>query len=67
MTVAELIAILKTMPQGYPVEINDHYKGSLSFIDRVDCFNYEDIEPEFKDEDYPCVILQTETWVSEEE
>ena len=65
MTVAELIEILKTMPQDYPVEINDHHKGSISYIDRVVCFGPEDIDPEFADEDYPCVVFQTETWASE--
>jgi hypothetical protein len=65
MTVAELIEILKTMPQDYPVEINDHNRGSISFVDRIDCFGPEDIEPEFVDEDYPCVVIQTETWASE--
>ena len=65
MTVAELIEILKTMPQDYPVEINDHNRGSISFVDRVDCFLPEDIDPEFTDEDYPCVVIQTETWASE--
>ena len=64
MTVAELIEILKTMPQDYPVEINDHHKGSISFVDRVDCFLPEDMDPAFP-EDYPCVVLQTETWASE--
>ena len=64
MTVAELIEILKTMPQDYPVEINDHNRGSLSYVDRVDCFGPEDLDPEFP-EDYPVVILQTETWASE--
>lgn len=65
MTVVELIEILKTMPQDYPVEINDHHKGSISFIDPVDCFGPEDIDPEFAEDDYPVVILQTETWASE--
>lgn len=67
LTVAELIAILQTMPQDYPVEINDHHKGSISYVDRVDCFGPEDIEPEFADEDYPVVIIQTETWASEQQ
>ena len=65
MTVGELIEILKTMPQDYPVEINDHSKGSISYVDRVDCFTEEDIAPEFADEDYPCVVFQTETWATE--
>ena len=65
MTVAELIAILQTMPGDLPVEINDHNRGSLSYVDRVDCFLQEDLDPEFP-EDYPVVVLQTETWASEE-
>ena len=65
MSVAELIEILKTMPQDLPVEINDHNRGSLSFVDRVDLFDasWESFSPD--DGDYPCVVLQTETWASE--
>ena len=65
MTVSELIEILKTMPQDLPIEINDHHKGSISFVDRVDCFGPETIDPEFAEDDYPVVMIQTETWASE--
>lgn len=61
MTVAQLIAILQTMPQDYPVEINDNHAGKLSWVDQVDCFKPEDLDPAFPD-DYPCVVIQTETW-----
>lgn len=63
MTVAQLIAALQTMPQDYPVEINDNHLCKVSWVDQVDCFGPDDIDPEFVDEDYPCVILQTETWI----
>lgn len=58
MTVAQLIAILQTMPQDYPVEINNNHAGQITFIDQVDCFGPEDMK---EAEDYPVVILQTET------
>jgi hypothetical protein len=50
MTVAELIAILQTMPQDVAVEINDNLGGQIIYIDSVDSF------PE--DEDYPLVMIQ---------
>ena len=50
MTVAELIAILQTMPQDLPIEINDNEGGQIIYIDSVDSF------PE--DEDYPVVMIQ---------
>jgi hypothetical protein len=62
MTVAELIEILKTMPQDYPVEINDNMNGQMIYIDSVDCFRPEDIDPEFTDEDYPSVVIQANVY-----
>jgi len=59
MTVAELITILQEMPMGYQVEINNNALGSISVIDQVDCFNKEDLDPEFPD-DYPVVMIQIE-------
>lgn len=59
MNVAQLIAILQTMPQDYPVEINNNHAGQITFIDQVDCFGPEDCQEE---DDYPVVILQTEVW-----
>ena len=50
MTVAELIEILKTMPQDLPIEINDNMGGQIIYIDSVDSF------PD--DEDYPVVMIQ---------
>lgn len=55
MTVAELIEILKTMPQDYPVEINDDGNGIP--IDRVLSLLPEDLDPDFP-EDYPGVYIQ---------
>lgn len=57
MTVSELIAILQTMPQDYPVEVNSHYSGNVSQIDAVDCFFPEDMHPDFP-EDTPAVVIQ---------
>ena len=55
MTVAELIAILQTMPQDLPIEINDNMGGQIIYIDSVDLF--DEIDPEFP-EDYPVVMIQ---------
>jgi hypothetical protein len=57
MTVAELIEVLKTMPQDYTVEINDNGNGNVFAIDQVDCFLPEDMNPIFP-EDYPSVVIQ---------
>lgn len=57
MTVAELIAILQTMPQDYPVDINDNGNGNVFAIEQVDCFLPEDMDPDFP-EDYPSVVIQ---------
>jgi hypothetical protein len=54
MTVAELIAILQTMPQDLPIEVNDNNGGQIYPIEQVDCFTELDIEPD----DYPTVVLQ---------
>ena len=42
MTVAELIEVLKTMPQGAEVEVNDNHGGNVFAIDQVDYFEAED-------------------------
>ena len=54
MTVAELIAILQTMPQDFPIEVNDNNGGQIYPIEQVDCFT------ELDDElgDYPVVVIQ---------
>ena len=52
MTVAELIAVLQTMPQDYPIEINDNMGGQIIYIDSVDQFDLEG------EEDYPVVMIQ---------
>lgn len=57
MTVAELIEILKTMPQDYPVEVNDNGNGNVFAIEQVDCFLPEDMDPDYPD-DEPSVVLQ---------
>lgn len=65
MTVAELIAILQTMPQDYNVEINDNQGGNafprenVNFfpIYTVDCFGPEDMDPDFPDS-IPSVVIQ---------
>jgi hypothetical protein len=38
MTVAELIEVLKTMPQDVTVEVNDNGGGEVHGIDQVDYF-----------------------------
>jgi hypothetical protein len=58
MKVAELIKILKKMPQDYPVEINNNAAGQILYIDQVDCFGPEDLEPGY--DDYPVVMIQVE-------
>ena len=57
MTVAELIEILKTMPQNYPVEVNDNDGGRLFDIDEVICFTEEDMDPDYP-EDRPGVVIE---------
>jgi hypothetical protein len=42
MTVAELIEVLKTMPQEVEVEVNDNHGGNVFEIDQVDHFEAED-------------------------
>jgi hypothetical protein len=56
MTVAELIAILQTMPQDLPVEINDNEGGEILQIDSVDHFGWHDLEPGSGDQ--PVVMIQ---------
>jgi hypothetical protein len=57
MTVAELIEILKTMPQDLPIEINDNMGGQIIYIDSVDLFD----EPHYED-DYPVVMIQANVY-----
>jgi hypothetical protein len=57
MTVAELIEILKTMPQDLPIEINDNMGGQIIYIDSVDLFD----EPMYED-DYPVVMIQANVY-----
>ena len=57
MTVAELIEILKTMPQDLPIEINDNMNGQIIYIDSVDLFD----EPDYED-DYPVVMIQANVY-----
>lgn len=57
MTVAELIEILKTMPQDLPIEINDNMGGQIIYIDSVDLFD----EPMHED-DYPVVMIQANVY-----
>jgi hypothetical protein len=42
MTVAELIEVLKTMPQDAIVEVNDNGGGEVYGIDGVDYFEADD-------------------------
>ena len=60
MSVAELIEILQTMPQHLPVEINNEWAGDITFVDKISLFSEDN--PYFSvDEDYPAVIIHTET------
>jgi hypothetical protein len=59
MTVAELIEILKTMPQDLPIEINDNMNGQIIYIDGVDLIDEPD--PAFP-EDYPVVMIQANVY-----
>ena len=65
MTVAELIAVLQTMPQDLPVEINNHHIGSVSWVDQVDQYDETWEAFDAAEGDYPCVVIQTETWATE--
>jgi hypothetical protein len=56
MTVAELIEILKTMPQNLPIEINDNMGGQIIYIDSVDHFDLEG------EDDYPVVMIQANVY-----
>ena len=56
MTVAELIEVLKSMPQDLPIEINDNMGGQIIYIDSVELFEGEDLDVE--DGDYPVVMIQ---------
>jgi hypothetical protein len=58
MTVAELIEILKTMPQDLPIEINDNMGGQIIYIDSVDHFDCTDERFSPEDGDYPVVMIQ---------
>lgn len=64
MTVAQLIAALQLLPQDLPVEILNHHTGNLSWVDTVDLFDdtWASYSPD--DGDYPCVVIQTETWAN---
>ena len=56
MTVAELIAILQTMPQDLPIKINDNAGDQIIQIDSVDHFGWYDLEPCSGDQ--PVVMIQ---------
>jgi hypothetical protein len=58
MTVAQLIEILKTMPQDLPIEINDNEGGQIIYIDSVDHFDCTDERFSPEDGDYPVVMIQ---------
>jgi hypothetical protein len=36
--------------------------GQMIYIDSVDCFRPEDIDPEFADEDHPSVVIQANVY-----
>ena len=57
MTVAELIEILKAMPQDMPIEINDNMNGQIIYIDSVELFD----EP-MDEDDYPVVMIQANVY-----
>ena len=54
MTVAELIAILQTMPQDLEVEVNNNNGREIFAIEQVDYFSEEELDGEFE----PSVIIQ---------
>ena len=53
MTVAELIAILQTMPQDLKVEVNNDGREIFA-IEQVDYFSEEELDGEFE----PSVMIQ---------
>ena len=53
MTVAELIAILQTMPQDLEVEVNNNGREIFA-IEQVDYFSEEELDGEFE----PSVMIQ---------
>jgi hypothetical protein len=60
MTVAELIEILKTMPQALPVQINDESAGVLH--ENIEGFGIFEVaaNPEYGDE--AAVIITVNAW-----
>ena len=54
MTVAELIAILQTMPQDLEVEVNNNNGREIFAIEQVDYFSEEELDGEFE----PSVMIQ---------
>jgi hypothetical protein len=64
MSVAQLIKILQRMPQDLPVEINNHHTGNLSWVDAVGIFDETCEMFDVSEGDYPCVVIQTETWAT---
>jgi hypothetical protein len=54
MTVAELIAILQTMPQDLEVEVNNNDGREIFAIEQVDYFSEEELDGEFE----PSVMIQ---------
>lgn len=56
MTVAELIEILKAMPQDLPIEINDNMNGQIIYIDSVELFDLS------CGDDYPVVMIQANVY-----
>lgn len=64
MTVAELIETLQRMPQDLPVEINNHHTCNLSYVNAVTLFDSSNSGFAVDQDDYPMVVIHTETWAS---
>ena len=56
MTVAELIAILQTLPQDLPVAVNDEGNGEFHEM-TGEPFLFEDFEDTDEDKIGPCVVI----------
>lgn len=61
MKVAQLLDVLRNLPQDYEVEVLNHATREVSYLEEVTVFGLNDCtEPD----DYPVVVLHTETWAS---
>lgn len=66
LTVQQIIEILQKFPGHLPVEICNHYTGQLSYVDQIDLYDENCSQYSSQDNDYPMVVIHTETWYSTE-